>query len=76
MVAEYKYLGVLIDDSGKFDVQINRKKAIENSMMYQVKMSWSNEMPGQSRYIIWQSLVHSRFAYAADLLMNFTQNTK
>ena len=30
MVAEYKYLGVLIDDSGKFDVQINRKKAIEN----------------------------------------------
>ena len=33
-------------------------------------------MPGQSRYIIWQSLVHSRFAYAADLLMNFTQNTK
>ena len=72
VVQSYKYLGVLIDDSLQFDIATKKLKAKEKEMKYQVKMSWANEMPGKARYIIWQALIHSRFAYSMDLLMNYS----
>ena len=50
---EYKYLGVLIDDCGQFAIAVKKQKSKERQLMYQVKMSWSQEMPGKARYIIW-----------------------
>ena len=68
VVETYKYLRVLLDDTGSFmPMQTEFNKKLRNYRR-QLSLSWSTKLPDQTRYLAWPSLIYSRFTYGLALI--------
>ena len=76
VVAEYKYLGITMNDTGSFKPlhkELNRRLT---SYKRQLSMCWATKLPHKIRHLTWQSLIYSRFSYSLALVASFNKKTE
>jgi hypothetical protein len=76
VVTHYKYLGITLDDCCNFGPAIKEAKKKESNFKRLVSLTWAQSLSGQTRYVVWQALIKSRFMYGVMLLLNYNDKIK
>ena len=63
-----KFLGLCIDDDGKFRAAVDDLKAREQKFKRQINMQWGSKLTPRLQWLAWRQLIFSRFQYAVHLL--------
>lgn len=68
MCNEYRYLGILLNDTG--DVKSLTEEYAKKQKQFKrlVAMNWSRNLPASDRCHIWNTFVESKFTYARSLI--------
>ena len=63
VVTSYNYLGLIIDDALKLDLELEKKKYLEKSLSNVRRLINSNKLTNETRYTVWHQLFKSKTWY-------------
>ena len=63
VVQSYTYLGLIIDDALRLDIELEKKKKLETSLLNVKRLISSNKLSLPNRYAVWHQLYKSKAWY-------------
>ena len=69
VVNQYKYLGVTIDCTGKFEIMGQEKKQLFGKLEKKKWILSKSSLAGSARTQLWQSLFRTSWQYGLDVLL-------